>query len=72
MEGHSITPTLTPKVMEEAEKAWSLKPKEYEPPVDQVEKERRARFLGLMVLRSMTFMSWNLSGVTTKLSSLQS
>jgi len=44
MEGHSITPTLTPKVMEEAEKAWSLKPKEYEEPVDQREKERRARF----------------------------
>ena len=44
MEGHSMTPTLTPKVMEEAEKAWSLKPKEYEPPVDQNEKERRARF----------------------------
>merc|ERR1719295_1605091 len=44
MEGHSITPTLTPKVMEEAEKAWTLKPKEYEPPVDQNEKERRARF----------------------------
>ena len=44
IEGQSITPTLTSKVMEEAQKAWSLKPKEYEPPVNQQEKEQRARF----------------------------
>ena len=39
-----MTPTLTPKVMEEAEKGWSLKTKEYEEPVDQHQKEQRARF----------------------------
>jgi len=44
VDGPSITPTLTSSVVEEAKKAWSLKPKEYEPPVDEQEKERRARF----------------------------